>query len=56
MAIAMVTKTMKAASGGVKEGSKDVGSFGKKKKTAANNDIPLDVTGESPPLSLTMEE
>jgi hypothetical protein len=55
-AIATATTTTKAAFGGVEEGSKDVGSFGGKKNTATNNDIALDVTGESPPLSLTTEE
>ena len=49
MVIATVMTTTKAASGGVKEGSEEVGRFGRKKKMAANNDIPLDVAGESPP-------
>ena len=52
-AIAAATTTTKAASGGVEEGSKDVGSFGGKKKTAANDDIPSDVARESPSLSST---
>ena len=56
MAIATATTTTKAASSRVEEGSKDVGSFGGKKKTAANDDIPSDVAGESPPLSSTMAE
>jgi hypothetical protein len=55
-AIATATTTTKATSGGVEEGSKDVGSFGGKKKTAANDDIPLDVAGESPPSSSTTAE
>jgi hypothetical protein len=55
-AIATATTTMKAASGGVKEGSKDVDSFGGKKKTAANDDIASDVAGESPPSSSTTAE
>ena len=54
--IGTATMTTKAASGGVKEGLKDVGSFGGKKKMAANNDIPSDVAGESPPSSSTMAE
>ena len=56
MAIAKATTTTKAMSGGVEEGSKDVGSFGRKKKTAANDGIPSDVARESPPLSSTMAE
>jgi hypothetical protein len=55
-AIVTATTTMKAASGGVEEGSKDVGSFGRKKKTAVNDDIPSDVARESPPSSLTTAE
>ena len=50
-AIATATMTTKAVSGGVEEGSKDVGSFGGKKKTNANDDIPSDVAGESSPSS-----
>jgi hypothetical protein len=38
MAIATATTTTKAASGRVKEGSKDVDSFGEKKKSAANDE------------------
>ncbi len=56
MATMMMTTTTNAASGGVEEGSKDVGSFGGKKKTAANDYIHLDITGESPPLSSTTAE
>jgi hypothetical protein len=44
-----MTMMTKAASGGVEEGLKYVSSFDK--KMALNNDIPLDVAGESPPLS-----
>ena len=52
----MAMTSTKATSGRVEEGSNDVGSFGGKKKTAANGDIPLDIAGESPPLSLTTAE
>ncbi len=51
--IAAATKRTKATSGGVEEAVKDVDSFGRKKKTAANDDIPSDVAGESLPSSLT---
>ena len=54
--IVTATTMMKAASGGIEEGSKDVGSFSGKKKTAANDDIPLDVAGKSPPSSSTTAE
>jgi hypothetical protein len=50
------TTTTKAASSGVEEGSEDVNSFGKKKKTTANIDCPLDVARKSPLLSLTTAE
>ena len=56
IASAMTTTTTNATSGKVKEGLKNVSSFGGKKKMTVNDEIPSYVAGESPPSSSTTAE